>query len=338
MRKRIRHAAVSLLFGIGCAAPAAAVDVDAFIRKPDFNDVKISPTGEYLAATVPLENTTALAVVRVSDGAITGGGTAGKYRHVSDIWWANDERLLFSTSMKMGMLDQPLPTGDIFTLRATSRSADVLVGQHVTTQGVGSRIGGKRIEEVWARVVDTLRDHDHDAIIAVAGFGDDPYARAERMNVVTGRRTPITRAPVRNGEYATAHAGAVRAAIGYNVDRSVKTYVRASDGAQWELFNDEASSGVSLVPLGFSADNRVMYLRADRPTGTSRIEAHDTVTGERTVVLADEGAEPLLVIHDPVTSVPAGVMYMDGKARTEFFDPASPLARQYRSLEAAFPG
>src|SRR5690606_10607444 len=103
-------------------------------------------------------------------------------------------------------------------------------------------------------------------------------------------------------------------------------------------FNDEASSGVSLVPLGFSADNRVMYLRADRPTGTSRIEAHDTVTGERTVVLADEGAEPLLVIHDPVTSVPAGVMYMDGKARTEFFDPASPLARQYRSLEAAFPG
>lgn len=335
---RFMRAAAAALIAIGCAAPAHAFDIEPFIRKSEFGDVKISPTGEYIAATVPLENTTALAVVRISDGQITGGGRAGKFRHVDDMWWVNDERLLFTTTEKMGMLDQPLPTGDIFTMRANSSAAEVLVGQRVEGQSLGTRISGKRAEMVWALLVDTLPSNDNEAIISVAGFSDDPYARAERLNVNTGRRMPVTKAPVRNGRYVTDTAGEVRAAIGYNVDRSIKTFVRADNRAQWTLLNDEASNGVSLLPLGFSADNRTLYLRAERRTGTSRIEGHDMATGERSVVLADAAAEPEAVIYDPVTSVPVGVRYMDGRPRTAFFDPESEIARQYRSLEAAFPG
>lgn len=329
---------VFALLTVATAAPAVALDITPFIRKADFGDVKISPSGEYIAATVPLENTTALAVVRIADGEVTGGGTPGRFRHVSDMWWANDDRLLFSTAQKMGMLDMPLPTGDIYTLRATSHSAEVLVGQSVNAQTVGSRISGKRAEMVWALMVDTLPHSDHEAIISVSGFSDDPYARAERMNVATGRRVPITQAPVRNGRYVTDTTGAVRAAYGQNIDLSIKTFVRPEDGAPWTLLNDEASSGASLLPIGFSADNRTLYLLAERSSGTSRIEAHDMASGQRTVVLADDKAEPDIILYDQATSVPIGVRYMDGKPRTAFFDADSAMARQYRSLEAAFAG
>jgi hypothetical protein len=138
-RLDIRVAVVVAL--VASAMPALAVDIEPFIRRSDFGTVKISPGGEYIAATVPMENTTALAVMRLSDGKVTGGGTLGKHRHVDEIWWVNDERLLFSSSEKMGMLDQPRSTGDIYATTASRNVAEVLVGQSVDVQAVGSRLG-----------------------------------------------------------------------------------------------------------------------------------------------------------------------------------------------------
>lgn len=336
-RKGIRFG-TAVLLAFACMAPAMALDIEPYIRKAEFGALRISPTGEYLAAAVPMEDTTALVVLRLSDMSITGGGGMGKHRHVTEMWWANDDRLLFSVSEKMGALDQPRPTGDIYTIRATERRTQSLVGQNVDAISAGTRIGGRRAEMVWANVVDTLPDNPNEAIIAVGGFSGDPYTRAERLNVVTGRRLPVTRAPVRNGSYVTDTAGVVRAAHGYNLDLSVKTFVRGREGEEWTLINDQAASGASLLPLGFSADNSTLYLYSERASGTSVIEAYDMASGKRSVVLADDGAEPLHVLRHPVSGIPVGVRYMDGKTRTAFFDPESDIARQYRSFEAAFPG
>lgn len=318
--------------------PVSAMDLAPFLRKADFGDIQISPSGEYIAATVPLENTTALAIMRVSDGKVTGGGTLGKFRHVDQVWWVNDERVLFSTAERMGMLDQPRSTGDIYTTSVHRNIAEVLVGQSVEVQSAGTRLGGRRTELVWADVVDTLRDNDGEVILSVGTFGDDPYTRAERMHVVTGRRTQITRAPVRNGRYVTDNAGVVRVAYGLNADNANKTFVRSGDGGEWTLVHDEAVDGVARWPIGFSPDNSRLYLRAQRRGGTTVIEARDMATGESSVVLANENVDPELVLRDPVTGAPVGVLYMDGKPRTAFFEPGSAIERQYRSLEAAFPG
>lgn len=338
MDKSVIRFAAALLLAFACAAPAAALDIEPFLRKSEFGQITISPGGDYLAATLPMEDNTALVVMRRVDMQVTGGGQLGKNRHVDELWWANNERLLFSVAEKMGALDQPRRTGDIYMMKATERRIESLVGQNVQTMAAGSRLGGRRTELVWADVVDTLRNDPNEAVIAVGGFGDDPYTRAERMNVVTGRRLPITRAPVRNGRYVTDGQGVVRAAHGFNLDNSVKTFVRQREGDEWTLVNDEATNGVSLVPIGFSADNASLYVYAQRDTGTSVIEAYDMASGKRTVVLADEKAEPERALHDPVTGVPVGVRYMDGVARTAFFDPQSEVARLYRSLEGAFEG
>ena len=329
----------AVLVAFACVAPAFAVDIEPFIRKSEFGDIEISPTGEYVAATVPLEDTTALVIVRISDNKITGGGSPGKHRHVSQMTWVNDDRLLYSVAEKMGLLDSPRETGEIYTARATDRRSDILVGQGLYAPELGSRIStGKRMEMVWAELVDALPGSENEVVIAVGNFSEDPYTRAERLHVVTGRRAPITRAPVRNGSYVTDNAGHVRAAWGVNVDNSIKTYIRKDEGAEWALLNDEAGAGVSRIPLGFSPDNAILYLRSQRTTGTSIIEGLDMATGERSVILADDGAEPEAILRDPVNGMPVGVRYMDGRPRTAFFESGSAAERQYRSLEAAFPG
>lgn len=68
MRKWIIPAALVLLMAAGTAT--AQVDVGAYIKKDKFADIKLSPSGAYLAATVPMEDKTALAIMRRSDNSI----------------------------------------------------------------------------------------------------------------------------------------------------------------------------------------------------------------------------------------------------------------------------
>lgn len=334
MRNRLRRFA-GVLVGLACIAPASAVDVASYIGKSEFGDAILSPTGEYMAVTLPLEETTALAVIRLSDKQVTGGGTLGKNRHVHEVWWANDSRLLFTSAQKIGLLDEPRPTGNMYTLAAESTSAEILVGQSVNVTSGGTRLRGKTTERIWADMVDPLPGDDDHVLIAVGGFTDAPMTRVERMHVTSGRRIPVTRAPVRNASFLADHAGEVRVAWGTNRYDAMQTYVR--DGVEWSLVNDEASSGFHMRPVGFSSDNATLYVVSGRSEGPHVVEAYDMASGKRSVVLEDDRVSPYRILRG-ADRVPAGAMYMDGRTRTAFFDPEGPLARHYRNLEGAFPG
>ncbi len=65
-------------------------------------------------------------------------------------------------------------------------SADILVGQRVQGAGPGTKIQPKKVEMVAAFLVDDLPNDDRNVLISVSPFADDPYTRAERMDVYTG--------------------------------------------------------------------------------------------------------------------------------------------------------
>lgn len=330
-----------LLLALSMASlPAvAAVDLGQFIRKDEFNEIKISPSGEYYAATVPLEDSTALTLFRRADLKGVGVFRPGGNVHVSGFEWVSDERVLISVAEKFGMLDQPQPTGEIYTLDADRGQVDLLVGFRVLGNGAGTRIQPKKVEDVAAFLIDGLPDDDRNAVISVWPLmGTEPFTRAERMDVRSGRRITVARAPVRRAGFVTDNGGEVRLAYGADADNASKLYYRDAAGSDWRLVNDQNASKRIEVPLGFSADNRLAYLQVrGGDDGTDRIVAWDPASNARTTVLHHPGADPLSIIHRNGTSIPVGAQVMDGRHRTLFFDDASPEARQYRSLEAAFP-
>ena len=64
---------ILLTFMLACGAAAAAapaIDVRDFFRHSEVNDIELSPTGEYLAVTVPQDDRTLLAVLRTADKGI----------------------------------------------------------------------------------------------------------------------------------------------------------------------------------------------------------------------------------------------------------------------------
>lgn len=333
--KKMMIAAV-LLAAICTVRANAAVNVQAYVKRDNFNSFKISPGGEYFAATVPFEDRTGLVIMSRSDKKVTATFGLGKNSHVSSFTWVNPERVLISITEKFGMLDQPQSTGEIYAISADGSQAEILVGQRVRGAGLGTKIQPKKVERVAAMLVDDLPADDKHVIIAVSPFSADPYTRVERMDVYSGRRVQIARAPVRNASFVTDNRGVVRFAVGADTDNRQKLYYRDGNDANWELIHSEAGTGLEQWPIGFAADDKTAYLEIEREHGPNAIVAFDIAARTSKEVLRDDDTDPAAVLYRNGTSIPIGAMFMDGKPRTAFFDTDSAEARLYRSLEAAF--
>jgi dipeptidyl aminopeptidase/acylaminoacyl peptidase len=276
-------------------------------------------------------------IIRRVDNKLTGTLSLGKNTHVSDFWWVNPQRVMVSISEKMGGLDEPRGTGELYAINAEGGATDLLIGQRVSTDlgGSGSHIQ-KKVEMVAAYLIDDLPADDKSVLISVMPFTNDPFTRAERMDVNSGRRTPLARAPVRNASFTPDNQGVVRFANGVGIDNIRKLYYREDSGSEWRLLSDEAVTGNREWVIGFSADDATAYLQVEQPAGPDAIVAFDIASQTRKELMRDDDTDPNLIIHKNGTMVPVGAFFMDGKPRTAFFDSASPEARLYRSLEAAF--
>lgn len=139
-----------------CATPRVhALDIDPYIKRDQFGEIKLSPDGAHYAATVPFEDRTILVLLRRADNKIVATFSTGKFTHVNDFHWVNAERVLLGVVEKFGALDMPQSLGEIYSLE-TSGSADILIGQRVGRQQLGTNIKGKKAELVAAYLIDDL--------------------------------------------------------------------------------------------------------------------------------------------------------------------------------------
>jgi dipeptidyl aminopeptidase/acylaminoacyl peptidase len=341
---------------LACASFAAIAqapkphDVEDFIRKPKFNNIQISPTGEYYAATVPVPGgrKTALVIVRRSDRKVTATmGVPGDQTQVADFHWVSNERIVLASAMKIGAHEAPQLTGELFGVDADGGKANMLIGFRREGKALGSAIGDAKTQEVFARVIDTLQSDDKNVIISVTPFTRDAYTRAEKMDVFTGRRVQVAQVPVRNAQFLTDNAGQVRFALAMEVDRTYKLFYRADDKAEWKLISSTTKTGLIDEPVGFSADNTTAYLRVGHEQGPDSIVAWNTVEDKRTEILRDDNSDPwpiriqgqrrkFILSDDVALGQLRGFVLMDGLPRKVFIDEQSSFAKLYRRLERAF--
>ena len=148
---------------------------------------------------MPYEDRTGLVIMRRADSQVTAQFQMERNSHVQSFQWVNDTRVLMSMAEKIGALVQPRPTGEIYAINADGTGADILVGQRVQGRGLGTKIQTKKAEMVAAWLVDDLPESDNTVVISVSPltFSSDPYTRADRLDVYSGRRQQIATAPVR---------------------------------------------------------------------------------------------------------------------------------------------
>jgi len=88
------------------------IQVEAFFKQDKLVNMKISPNGEFIAATVALADRTDLIFLsRNAQGVklISQTGVTAK-QHVSYFEWVNPSRVIFRINEQNGKLSQPLPS------------------------------------------------------------------------------------------------------------------------------------------------------------------------------------------------------------------------------------
>ncbi|HCV97620.1 MAG TPA: peptidase S9 [Stenotrophomonas sp.] len=320
------------------AGQAGAVELDRYLKRDDFADIKISPEGDFFAATVPMEDRTALAILRRSDNKVVGSFVPPTKNHAVDFNWVNRDRVLISLAEKWGALDEPRLTGELFAINADGGRGELLVGYRVESNGPGTRIQPKKVEDVAAFLIDELPQDDRNVLVSIRPFKADAFTRVDRLDVQSGRRQTVALSPVREADFVSDSAGQIRFAHGAGTDNVSKLYYRQGSGDTWKLVNDEAVTGRVELALGFSADGALAYLLSQQPQGPNAIVSWDPQSGKRTTVLRDPQVDPSRVIVRPGTAIPVGALFLGDTPRTRFFDESSADARLYRSLEAAFGG
>jgi dipeptidyl aminopeptidase/acylaminoacyl peptidase len=301
---------VLLACGVAQAEP---MDVRDFFRHSEVNDIELSPTGEFLAVTVPQDDRTLLAVLRTADKGIVAKWDYGANMHVIDVVWVNDERFVVRVAEKRGSFDYLVSDANVYAANAD---------------------GSKRMQLALGNtyeIVDLLENDPR--YILMQRTVDRP--NLFKVDVYTGRMTKVAVSPVESGGFAIDHDGNVRYAIGANDKLQLETWRREAE--QWvKVAVVDSMSGASQVPAGFTADNQGVYMLSSEKGEPRRLLLLDPETGKESELfsnpIADVGA--LIWSHDKRRVL--GVSYEPDFPRKKYFDGEDEETAVLASLDLSF--
>lgn len=323
---------------VGAVQAGETLDLAPYVQQDMYEWVKISPDGQYYAVTAPLEDRTALLILRRSDNAFTAKITGAADSVVDDFWWANNERVVMSMARKQGSRDEPSSIGELYAVNVDGKQSMLLASPYGVNERVGIVSEIKSTFDQSVYMLDPLDGDDRNILVSAIPIASDPYIRIEKMDIYNRNRIRIADVPVRRASFKSDQNGEVRFAVGADTDNLSKLYYRDARGQEWRLLNDEKVSKQRRYPLGFSADGALAYLQVERSSGPDIIVSWDPASGQETELLRDDVVDPYYILYDMDGKTPIGASYMQENVVNRFFDENARTARFYRSLEKAFNG
>ncbi len=301
------------LSGFGAARAADALSIADYVREPRYSDLTLSPDGSYLAAKVPFEGGSALAVLSRADLKLTTTVKGGPKTYVDEHLWVSPRRIAVRMSMPL----------DDYAQRASLPSLYVVDAD------------GGHPDETWGVVYDTVPDKG----LVVLGFCTN-YCDALSVARVPAAKFQKRRDPVKLPrdfwDVAADPEGRPVLAWGDGKEDDDLQEVRQLKGDDWSMFYDEASGGVRKTPLGVGHDGTAWF-SSDAKHGPSLIEQADLRTGKLVPVLRHARVDPEELIWSADGRTLVGAWFHDGKPEPMFIDAEAPEAKLTAAVAAAFP-
>lgn len=318
---------------------AADISLQDYARHNQFIDVKISPTGQYLAATRRSDEGTIQIIVidRSSMQVISQRHFPGS-DSIASFDWASAERLVLSLARELGSLEAPVFTGEIFAVDANGKRGIMLTGYR-----------SKARETEFSQVIDLLpADEDNIIISSFSWFSKEPHVEFYRLNIKSGRKRKVGTAPIR-----AIQGTAIRAltdkngfpALVVGVDpRDISQWLvlhRAGPDADWREVKRYRRDAGRFTPLVFSSDNSKVFGTSDTGSATQAISVFDLATGEETILASHPQADlsPIFSVQNGQNGdiIGASFEYVDLSHR--FLDDVTDtkFSRQLQGIYAAFP-
>jgi dipeptidyl aminopeptidase/acylaminoacyl peptidase len=339
-----RIAAAILLVSIGLSVTAAEVPLADFARHAQFRDVKLSPNGDYLAASAIIDGKAILSLIHIAD--MKGVNLRPREnKELAEFWWASDNRVLYTIGERYGALEAPMSTGELYAVNADGTGDANIFGFRVGNQGA-THIRKGTSRRAYAVLVDTLRDEPRHSLIATYaanGAGGNwsstgAFPDIERIDLYTGATTRVTTSPMRNAHFFTDHHGVVRFAYGRDNDQHMKTWYRTGNGKDWELVFDEGKDGRYHWPIAFNRNEDGVYMSCEGQHRRGGLCRWDVATRTLKTLWSGSvgGVEGFTFSSDDHDIV--ALRSMPGRAATTLLDRKAPEADLLAELAPQFAG
>jgi acetyl esterase/lipase len=340
-RARLLVALLAIASGIPLVVPVAAAEtgsgstipVDDFFRHAEFDDLKISPTGEYLAASIRIAaDTGALVVLRRSDLSRVGAFRLAGRTFITDFDWASPTRIVFAIGESQGSRTSPRATGEVLAVDYDGRNEKILLGPRTMRRG-GKIEGGF--------VIDTLPDDEDHVLVTVFGIGAAAglnFPRLERMHIRTGARKLIARAPIANASFLADQRQRARFAWGTDEQLMQRVFYREPAGGEWRVVHEQAATGGVWTPRFIYPDGQSALIEISAPKGPNGLYRYQFATGERTLLARDEHVDPWIIAYARDRSAPVAVAFMAEGPKLALLDRDAPEAKAWGETLRALPG
>ncbi|MFM7461045.1 MAG: alpha/beta hydrolase family protein [Burkholderiales bacterium] len=322
------------------AIKASAIPLETFLRRPEFQNMSLSPNGDFLAAVSPFKGRGNLVVIDLAQRSrrlLTSFETTD----VADFYWVNNKRIC------MRVADRQDVTGN-FSYRGT-----FCINTDGTEFADFTRIDKKSsMDQGRAILFNPVRAVGPDSVEYIISMparssrSNDLY----RFNTITGRYTSLTfNSPGDVERWVLDRNQVPRIAVTSEPRQGNETFTRIgiwhreSADAKWEkLYENRQTWGVTvgdaISPIAFDYDNTTVYMASNIGRDKMAIFKYDTKTkkfGE-------------LVFEHPLIDLTGGLLFSNEKKKlvgirysaempaTKWLDPE--LETLQKQIDAAIPG
>ena len=312
-------------------ASAAPPTLEQFADGTGFGIAKLSPDGRHLAIERIQDNGNSLVVVRTDTLEATTELAFAPHQYVYGMVWANARTLVVSRAIRVGGLETPRLTGELFAIQVEGGRTRHLAGGLVGP--------GKADDLPIAFIVDPLENDENAILVSSLDFAasndDDLRPRLVKVSLGGNMREELAIAPITDARFVTDRQGRLAFVQGVDEDFRPVAYRYLADQERFEKIVAGPGPDASFEVLGFSADSLAAYAAISEGGETPCLYSVDMASLARQRLACDPESEPVRLMPSHVAGEPLGAVFASGKPSLHLLAPGSAQAEFYQSLSSA---
>jgi len=324
-------------FSVLSVTANAAPSVDDLTRFPEFEYVKISPSGKYLAATRRTKEHEGISIIDLESMKAITGRHFGENQDIWDFTWATDEKLLVEPAIRYpNTMSYKAPTGELFSMNADGSKIVYIFGYRAGQYQTGTNIGGRQADYGYGDVIDVLVNDPDYVVIGASTSGTNKPSRAFKLNIRTGKKQTIGRSKNRYGSFVTGHDGRVSINFGENSHNIYELYHREDGDGEFSLhFNSKYGQG-KITPIAPVPNSDNYYVYEDKDGAMTGLSVWDPKTKKVSLLYRNENVDVAGALISERSRELYAVRYFDHTPKFFYPDPEHPLAKIHKQLSELF--
>jgi len=311
--------------------------IEYFSKDVEFTNVKISPKGTYLSVKTKKEGKDVLAIIHRKTMKLKHAIHFDASAQVGSYYWANDERVVFTKEYLKGWFDHPVSYGEILAVNADGSKQVYLMGYKGNLQ-TGTNIKKGQAINAWGEVLDPLPENEKSILLSVQPWNKkESHIDVYKVDIYSGKRRKVTRAPTKMARYLTDHQGNVRLATSTSDYIDYNLYTRDIEKGEWKYLEEFDGDFSEFEPIAFNDVGDAIYGTASIKGEPLALYKVNLKTGATELVSQNKRVSPSNVWINEITRSIFAVEYESGYPSYEFVDKTSVLAKRLKGLLKALP-